>query len=96
MLFRSPISITSIAGLSSVMLVMLMGQPRIFFAMAQDGLFFKRLAEVHPRYGTPALAIVTRRAVSVARPSLARTGPPEAAAAVPSTLRPRPKHLAPR
>lgn len=31
--------------------------PRLFFAMAQDRLFFKRLAEVHPRFGTPAWAI---------------------------------------
>lgn len=33
--------------------------PRVYFAMAQDGLFFKRLADVHPRYNTPALAIIT-------------------------------------
>lgn len=33
--------------------------PRVYYSMAQDGLFFPRLAEVHPRYGTPALAIVT-------------------------------------
>jgi len=33
--------------------------PRVYFSMAQDGLFFPRLAEVHPTYGTPALAIVT-------------------------------------
>ncbi len=32
--------------------------PRVFYAMAQDGLFFKKLAEVHPRFGTPAFAIV--------------------------------------
>lgn len=32
--------------------------PRVFYAMASDGLFFKRLAEVHPRFGTPAFAIV--------------------------------------
>jgi APA family basic amino acid/polyamine antiporter len=32
--------------------------PRAFFAMARDGIFFRRLAEVHPRYGTPAVAIV--------------------------------------
>lgn len=32
--------------------------PRLFFAMAQDRLFFARLAEVHPRFGTPAAAIV--------------------------------------
>ena len=33
--------------------------PRVYFAMAKDGLFFKRLSEVHPRFNTPALAIVT-------------------------------------
>ena len=32
--------------------------PRVFFAMANDNLFFKKLAEVHPRFGTPANAIV--------------------------------------
>lgn len=31
---------------------------RIYFAMARDGVFFKRLAEVSPRFGTPAIAIV--------------------------------------
>ena len=30
---------------------------RVYYAMARDGLFFRRLAEVHPRFGTPALAI---------------------------------------
>jgi basic amino acid/polyamine antiporter, APA family len=33
--------------------------PRVYFAMAQDGLFFQKLAEVHPKYGTPAIAILT-------------------------------------
>ena len=33
--------------------------PRLYYAMARDGLFFKRLAEVSPRFGTPAVAIVT-------------------------------------
>lgn len=32
--------------------------PRLYFSMASDGVFFARLAEVHPRYGTPAFAIV--------------------------------------
>ena len=32
--------------------------PRMFFAMARDGLFFQRLAGVHPKFGTPALAII--------------------------------------
>ena len=31
--------------------------PRVFYAMARDGLFFRRLAEVHPKLGTPAVAI---------------------------------------
>ena len=31
--------------------------PRVYYSMARDGLFFARLAEVHPRFGTPALAI---------------------------------------
>jgi APA family basic amino acid/polyamine antiporter len=33
--------------------------PRVFYAMAADRLFFRKLAEVHPRFHTPALAIVT-------------------------------------
>ncbi len=33
--------------------------PRVYFAMAQDKLFFRRLGEVHPRFGTPAPAIIT-------------------------------------
>jgi basic amino acid/polyamine antiporter, APA family len=32
--------------------------PRAFFAMARDGIFFRKLAEVHPRFGTPAFAIM--------------------------------------
>ena len=34
--------------------------PRIYFAMANDGLFFKRVAQVHPRFHTPAFAIVAQ------------------------------------
>lgn len=33
--------------------------PRVYYAMARDGIFFRRLAEVHPRFGTPAIAVVT-------------------------------------
>ena len=32
--------------------------PRMFYAMANDGIFFSRMANVHPRFGTPAFAIV--------------------------------------
>ena len=43
----------------------MMTGPRIFFAMADDRLFFRRLAEVHPRFGTPALCIVLAAVLGV-------------------------------
>ena len=48
----------AIAGLSSVMLVMLMGQPRIFFSMAHDGLFPAIAGKVHERFGTPYVTTI--------------------------------------
>src|SRR5262249_58619121 len=39
--------------------------PRIYFAQAADGLFFRRFAEVHPRFQTPSFAIVTQAAWAV-------------------------------
>jgi APA family basic amino acid/polyamine antiporter len=32
--------------------------PRVYYAMAYDGLFFEKLSEVHPRFGTPAVAVI--------------------------------------
>jgi len=46
--------------------------PRIFFAMADDGLFFKGVARVHPRFRTPSVAIVLTAGMGVAY-VLART-----------------------
>jgi len=43
----------------------MMTGPRIFFAMADDRLFFRRLADVHPRFGTPALCIVLAAVLGV-------------------------------
>ncbi len=43
----------AIGGLSSVILVMLLGQPRIFYSMAKDGLLPATFARVHPKFGTP-------------------------------------------
>jgi APA family basic amino acid/polyamine antiporter len=37
---------------------MMLTLPRLFYAMAQDRLFFAKLAEVHPRFGTPAASII--------------------------------------
>jgi len=36
----------------------ILSAPRVYYAMAADGLFFRRLADIHPRFGTPAFAIV--------------------------------------
>ena len=52
------VNIGAIAGLSSVVLVMLMGQPRIFYTMSRDGLLPKLFGRVHPKYRTPATSTV--------------------------------------
>jgi basic amino acid/polyamine antiporter, APA family len=39
--------------------------PRIYFAMAQDGVFFRNVAEIHPRYQTPAVAILVQSAWAI-------------------------------
>ncbi len=43
----------------------LISGPRVGFAMARDGVFFRPLAAVHPRFRTPAAAIVTQAAMSI-------------------------------
>jgi APA family basic amino acid/polyamine antiporter len=53
---RPIIKVGAIAGLSSVILVMLLGQPRIFYTMSKDGLLPPAFSTVHPRFRTPWLA----------------------------------------
>jgi APA family basic amino acid/polyamine antiporter len=48
------ILISVFSGMNSVVLT----APRVFYAMASDGLFFRRFAEVHARFRTPAFAVV--------------------------------------
>lgn len=48
------IIIAILAGYSSVILVMLMGQSRVFFSMSKDGLIPKVFSDVHPKFRTPA------------------------------------------
>jgi APA family basic amino acid/polyamine antiporter len=61
------VKIAAIVGLMSVMMVQLMGQPRIFFTMAKDGLLPPAAARVHPKHGTPHVTtIVTGLIVAVA------------------------------
>jgi len=52
---RPLIKIGAIAGLSSVILVMLMGQSRIFYTMAKDGLLPKVFSKINPKTHTPLL-----------------------------------------
>ena len=48
------IIIAILAGYSSVIMVMLLGQSRVFFSMSKDGLLPKVFSAVHPKFGTPA------------------------------------------
>ena len=62
---RPFVKIGAIAGLSSVILVMLMGQPRIFYTMSKDGLLPPVFSAVHPRFKTPWLATIVTGAVAM-------------------------------
>ncbi len=62
----SLIKLGAIAGLSSVILVMLLGQSRVFYSMARDGLLPQWVNKVHPRFQTPWItSIVTGLAVAI-------------------------------
>jgi APA family basic amino acid/polyamine antiporter len=61
------VKLAAIIGLIAVMMVQLIGQPRIFFSMAKDGLLPPAAARVHPKYGTPHITtIATGLVVGVA------------------------------
>ena len=47
------VNVGAVVGLASVVLVLLLGQSRIFYAMAKDGMIPQLFAEIHPRFKTP-------------------------------------------
>jgi APA family basic amino acid/polyamine antiporter len=64
--FGSFIKIGAIAGLTSVILVQLLGQSRVFYSMSRDGLLPPFVQKIHPRFRTPYItSIVTGLAVAI-------------------------------
>src|SRR5690606_17051073 len=55
---KTAVEVGAIAGLSSVILVMLMAQPRIFYSMSRDGLLPKLFGKVHPKFHTPYVGTI--------------------------------------
>jgi basic amino acid/polyamine antiporter, APA family len=52
------VNVGAVFGLSSVVLVLLMGQSRIFYAMAKDGMMPPLFRRIHPRFRTPAMGTI--------------------------------------
>ncbi len=59
------VAIVVMVATFSTLLGSMLTAPRIFFAMADDGLFFRRVARVHPTFRTPSVAIVLTGALGI-------------------------------
>jgi APA family basic amino acid/polyamine antiporter len=57
-LFVGIVAFGSVVAHTAVLLVFQLGQPRIFFSMARDGLLPKKFADVHPKYRTPHVTTI--------------------------------------
>jgi APA family basic amino acid/polyamine antiporter len=47
------VALGAISGITTVLLILMYGQTRVFLAMARDGMIPQKLVKIHPRYGTP-------------------------------------------
>ncbi|HET6393467.1 MAG TPA: amino acid permease [Blastococcus sp.] len=64
--FSGLISVGALAGLTSVVMILMLGQSRVLFAMSRDRLLPPKLAAVHPKYGTPyRITLITGAVVAV-------------------------------
>jgi APA family basic amino acid/polyamine antiporter len=64
--FSIVVKVGAIAGLSSVILVMLLGQSRVFYSMARDGLLPPFVNKIHPKFQTPYItSIITGIGVAI-------------------------------
>jgi basic amino acid/polyamine antiporter, APA family len=64
--FSGVISVGALAGLTSVVMILMLGQSRVLFAMSRDHLLPPGLARVHPKFGTPyKITIFTGVAVAI-------------------------------
>ena len=60
------VSLVVMISTFSTLLGSMLTAPRIFFAMADDGLFFRAVARVHPRFETPSVAVVLTACLGIA------------------------------
>jgi APA family basic amino acid/polyamine antiporter len=65
MWLRPIVKIGALAGLSSVILVMLLGQPRIFYSMSKDGFLPPVFSKIHPKYKTPHINTIITGVVTL-------------------------------
>jgi APA family basic amino acid/polyamine antiporter len=59
------VALTILVSVFSAINSVVLTAPRVFYAMASDGLFFKKMAEVHPKFKTPAFAVIALGAWAV-------------------------------
>ena len=63
------VKIGAVFGLGTVMLVMLLGQSRVFYSMSRDGLLWKWASAVHPKFRTPWLSTIVVGSLAAVMPA---------------------------